>query len=514
LKLSSSKISFYCALLTCILGAQVIVGKYVNAIDMLHVRPSMIAMPFYEAFGFLLSGLALVFLNYQRLQQVKFLGLAVLTIGIFSLSVKILNVDVNSLSLDPFFPDNNSYPEKINFNTALCFILSGYTFFSQSADRTIKKGFLVSGMLGVSILALGSIGFFTALIDLNPEKGIGLLTRMAIHTPAGFGLLGLGLVAFSWKNEQKKVFFSPPWLPFLILIGITTSTFCLWIHIKDQVQLYLSTAIIVFGMVMGLLLSFAVYFLQREHRLVGQIDKSNKTLELEINERKQIEEKLNTSKEELRNLNSRLQKVREEEKLNIAREVHDELGQVLTALKIELSLLEEELSEENKGLGVKIHSMGELIDKTVQTVQRICLELRPQILDNFGFPEAIQWQAEEFEIRTGIRCNVSLPKDTFALDQERSTAYIRVLQEALTNVARHAKASEVQVRLMKYENSVTLDINDNGKGIQSNKISDPNSLGLLGIRERILLLKGQFKISGSPDKGTHLSFAIPIQNHG
>jgi PAS domain S-box-containing protein len=229
----------------------------------------------------------------------------------------------------------------------------------------------------------------------------------------------------------------------------------------------------------------------------------------DITKQKLAEEELESSREQLRNLSAHLQYTSEEERKHIAREIHDELGQSLTALKMDISWLINKLPKDEKPLLVKTESMLGLIDKTVKTVQRISTELRPGLLDDLGLAAAIEWQAEEFQKRTGIKCKATLDEEII-VDQDRSTAIFRIFQETLTNVARHANATRVRVNLGEKAGKLMLKVKDNGKGITEKQISDPKSFGLIGIQERIHLFGGNFKISGIRDKGTTVTVGIPL----
>jgi PAS domain S-box-containing protein len=227
-------------------------------------------------------------------------------------------------------------------------------------------------------------------------------------------------------------------------------------------------------------------------------------------EHKQAEEQLRSSTEQLRALAAHLQSVREEERTRIAREIHDELSPALTALMMDLSWLSGGLTEDQKALLKKTKSMSKLIDGTIQSVRKIASELRPGVLDDLGLATAIDWQAQEFQARTGIRCRISLLPQTVTLDSLRSTAIFRICQELLTNVARHSHASRVNISLEERSGDLTLEVRDNGKGIAETEISSPKSLGLLGMRERALLIGGEFKISSVPGKGTTATVRIPL----
>jgi len=234
-------------------------------------------------------------------------------------------------------------------------------------------------------------------------------------------------------------------------------------------------------------------------------------------ERLRAHEELRTSQIALRNLSLYLQTAREEERTRIAREIHDELGQALTALKMDLSWLKKRLGPEQNSLEAKTATMEAVIDATMQTIQRLSGELRPGILDDLGLAAAIEWQAGEFEKRSGIPCRLQVSPEEIPFDRERSTAVFRIFQEAVTNVARHAGATEVRVSLQTREGAVELEVADNGRGITAGELASPRSFGLLGIRERVLFLGGAVAISGTPGKGTTVRVEIPLavgeENH-
>jgi len=234
----------------------------------------------------------------------------------------------------------------------------------------------------------------------------------------------------------------------------------------------------------------------------------------DITDRREVELELRRSQEELRSLSHHIQSVREKESKRIAGEIHDVLGQQLTALKIDLSWLTGRvapLGETGKEIQDKIGTMSDLIDKTIESVQKISAELRPVLLDDLGLGPAVEWLAQDFESRTKIKCRLRASCDDIDLDADRSTAIFRISQEALTNVARHARATAVDINLGEQDGALVLRISDNGKGIKDSEIYAPRSLGLMGMRERVRPFGGKIEISGIPEKGTALIVTLPLE---
>jgi PAS domain S-box-containing protein len=235
----------------------------------------------------------------------------------------------------------------------------------------------------------------------------------------------------------------------------------------------------------------------------------------DITERKRSEEELTKSREELRALAAHLQSIREEERKHITREIHDELGQSLTGFKMDLTWIRNRLQAgDGEGgrhaLIEKIGVMGKSIDETANLVRKLCTELRPGVLDDLGLTAAIEWQIREYEKRTGIRCSTNVETGDLGVDAERSTALFRIFQELLTNVARHARASRVEVGLKRAGSEILLEVRDNGRGIKENEKAGTKSLGIVGMRERALVLGGQVEISGEPGKGTMVRVRVPL----
>ncbi len=235
----------------------------------------------------------------------------------------------------------------------------------------------------------------------------------------------------------------------------------------------------------------------------------------DITKRKQAEEQLGSSYKQMRQLIARVQAIREEEGRRIAREIHDELGQTLTGIKMDLSFLEENLSGKidltnEPNVTSKIKSISNLADSAIQTVRKITTELRPAILDSMGLVAAIEWQAEDFEKRTGIRCSYSSQVENVELDRDQATAVFRILQESLTNITRHAKATKVKISIKREIKYLVLEIKDNGQGIAANELNKINTFGILGMKERTAFLGGKFEIQGNPNHGTIIKVNIPL----
>lgn len=218
-------------------------------------------------------------------------------------------------------------------------------------------------------------------------------------------------------------------------------------------------------------------------------------------------------KKALHALSLRLEMAREEERARVARELHDELGQVLTSLKLEFSWLVDELKKSEPKPGIqlvnKLQSLIGLIEVSIQSVRQISGDLRPAVLDHLGLREAIQWEATKFQARTGIRCRVVSQLVHDVADRTRALALYRILQEALTNVVRHAHAGAVRISLAEQGRTLVLVVKDNGRGIARPEISSMMSIGLLGMSERARLLGGRCTITGVPGRGTTVTVKVP-----
>lgn len=257
-----------------------------------------------------------------------------------------------------------------------------------------------------------------------------------------------------------------------------------------------------------------------------------------ITEHKRFEAQLKKNQDELRKLAGHLESAREAERTRIAREIHDEFGQLLTGFKFDLSWLEKKLSAQGEvreakdpvsgkggepagpqaagtstraGLLEKVRTMTELLHGMVQSVRRIAAELRPGVLDDLGLAAAVEWQAGELQKRTGIKAHVRTALSERELPREITTALFRIFQESLTNVARHAEAKNVRVNLREQSGWLSLEVSDDGRGITEADMSKADAFGLLGMRERIAPLRGRCEIRGAPGQGTTVSVSVPLE---
>jgi signal transduction histidine kinase len=317
----------------------------------------------------------------------------------------------------------------------------------------------------------------------------------------------------------------------VLTVGVALlSTLVLWPLIKPQASPLFLAAIIVSawrgGKGPGLLatilagLTLDYFFISPQFRLSGGWDDINRlivfgvegfVLAWLIDSRKRIEDQVRESREELRALSTHLQSVIERERARIAREIHDELGQALTGLKFDVSWLRDRASEDTRAVErEKLNTTLKNIDAAIYSVRRIATELRPPVLDTLGLTAAIEWQAKDFESRTGVVCRLDPMAEEIPVDHDGATAIFRIFQEALTNVARHAFATQVSVGLERSNGHLLLRIEDNGRGIETTKIPGSHSLGILGMQERVRLLNGEMNVSGAEGQGTVINVDIPL----
>jgi PAS domain S-box-containing protein len=231
----------------------------------------------------------------------------------------------------------------------------------------------------------------------------------------------------------------------------------------------------------------------------------------DITQRKRAEDALQAQQAELRELSARILEAREDEKTLLARELHDELGQILTALKMDLAWLRERIPE-GEAAG-RAREMNEALDQTVASVRRIAADLRPLMLDDLGLADAAGWLVEDFGRRSGVACRLEKPDETRfgGIERNVATAVYRALQESLTNIARHAGAKRAWILLAVEDGAVRLEVEDDGRGIPADALTNTRSLGLKGMRERVLYLGGTVEVTGAPRGGTRVHVRVPLQ---
>jgi len=233
----------------------------------------------------------------------------------------------------------------------------------------------------------------------------------------------------------------------------------------------------------------------------------------DVTPRKQYEDELKERQSELRKLSAQVLEAREEEKTRIARELHDELGQLLTALKMDLGWVRKHLAADDAELAEKTQKMAETLDQTVTSVRRISADLRPLMLDDLGLPDAAAWLVEDFGKRSGVDCKFKILNEAEVHEFERNIAntIYRALQESLTNIGRHAEAKNAWILLRVDKDSIRLEIEDNGRGINVDDMAKSRSLGLKGMRERIFHLGGTLEVSSPPRGGTRVKVSVPLR---
>lgn len=344
-----------------------------------------------------------------------------------------------------------------------------------------------------------------------------------------FALEGSGDGLWDWNVKTGEVFYSRQWKAMLGYedheLGNTLDTWKSVVH-PDDMEITLES--------LNLMLNGEVEVYEAEHRLkckdgsyiwvsdMGKAisrDKDGKPLRClgthrDITRRKEYEESIDSSRKQLKSFAAHLQDVREEERIMLAREIHDELGQILVAIKIDLGMLMQKVNTipsviENTEIKSSFDRLLELVNNTIKTSRKIMTDLRPEVLHTLGFVEAVRLYIRNFEGRFKIRCSFNTNASDLTLSLQQSLALYRILQEALSNVARHSRATRVEIELDVQPEHISLQIRDNGIGMEVNKMGRIDSYGLIGMRERVSLLEGTLQIDGSEGKGTIIRIKFP-----
>lgn len=321
----------------------------------------------------------------------------------------------------------------------------------------------------------------------------------------------------------------------VLLVGASLAiTLFIWTFVKSFASPLFLLAIVVASWIGGIrpgifatVLSGIIidyFFIMPEYQISGELDDILRLIIFTVEGymlcwmvswRTTATEEIKKSREELQALSLRQQSLIENERKRIALEIHDELGQSLTALKMSIHLLRKHLEkiENPKDFAEsdkRLKDLLQLTDTTISSVRRISTELRPAILDDLGLVAAIEWQAREFQRLTGIPCKMSTNVENINLGSEFSTAVFRIFQETLTNIIRHAETKNVKVNLQKLKQKLILRVEDNGKGIQTVKKNGENSLGILGMRERARLIGGELQVLSGAETGTIVELTAPL----
>jgi signal transduction histidine kinase len=453
----------------------------------------------------LFLALSVLLLYYQRgIRIVKVLS------WIIFLSTAIVVLDYAASGRLPFADfirllDPVENPNKIGPNGALCLLLSSLSALLLTVRDTRSIYFAqAAALLSASVAGLALMGHAYAI---EPLYGIKDYSQMSVPGSMGRILMSVALMCVRPDEGFLRILVTngpagvmgrrlysaallvPPFLGFLVL---TSSQVWNWYELPFAIVILVTTSITLFALMVAV---------------------TSRRLESADISRQFAEEDLRASRERLRELSAYTQVMQEEERVRIAREVHDELGQSLTALKMDVAMLRKQVPP-SEDIERRISSMNELVNATIQSVRRISSELRPSVLDDLGLAAAIEWQGREFEKRSGLNCHIHLPIEEIAVNPSQATALFRIFQETLTNVARHANASQVEVHLSEEPRSfgspsILLRVHDDGIGFDAHDIAINQSLGLMGMRERATLVGGTLDLAGAPGQGMTVTVTMP-----
>lgn len=350
-----------------------------------------------------------------------------------------------------------------------------------------------------------------------------------LNKPAiiSFGLILTTLVGLIDSQTGDEISFSVFYLIPISFVswyadkrsGFIFSILCaaIWFYIDSTIKTeYSNPAIPYWNSLVRLGFFLVVLFLISQmksfnEKLESKIEERTLKLSKEVSEHLKAKAEITKQREELRMLTNRIQRIKEEENIKVAREIHDELGQSLTAINLELMWISKKYSN-NTDIVNRIGMLSGIVNDTIKTVRKISSELRPRLLDQLGILAAIRSYLTEFTKRSGINCETDLPEGEINLDPILSTSLFRIFQEAVTNIARHSKASKALVKIEIQSGRLTMTIQDNGIGMNAfNGNTNGYSLGILGMRERAILLGGNINILSQNGSGTEVKLEIPIK---
>lgn len=469
-----------------------------------------IIMPANSGFIFILAGVSLLISRGRSKRFFSWnqgIGLLIAAIGILTFGEYLFgwNLAIDRLLYpDENFSDLSLYPERMAPLSALNFLMLGTVLIFR---KRRGSNLLIMAMGLISLLSL--LGY---LYEGVPFFSLLIFKKMSLSATVTFLVLAVGLLLESAAANDSSLVLSDSaagvmlrkLLPSAFLVPIVLG----WLRLEGEVSGFYNTGfgVSLTALMNVIILSLLIYWTGHS---IHQVDSQRReALDSLKKAHDELEGRVAERTAELRQLTAHLQTVREDERIRISREIHDELGQELTGLKMDLSWISKKVPST---VQPKIESMSSLVDHTIQTVRKISQELRPGVLDTLGLDAALEWQAQEFQKRTGIMCHYFSSLDGAVVDREVSTAVFRICQELLTNVARHAEARKVQIDLNWTNHQLILEVNDNGKGISSGQVVDSKAWGLIGMRERAHLMKGELEIEGHPGKGTTVKLVLPLE---
>ena len=374
-------------------------------------------------------------------------------------------------------------------------------------------------------------GFFDAAGRLVEIQGVGRdisalkLAEEALRKSEerlSLALSASRMGVWEWEVESNAIYWSPECFAIFALESFTGTleSFTNSIHPEDVTSV-MDAAEKTLAEGTDFMVEFRILRPDGEVRWLSdhgrpRYDSGGKALRLagtvqDITDRKRSEDGLNRLHEKMSDLSAHLETVREQERLAISREIHDEIGQTLTALKLDLSWVNHRIDPFNCELAERLAEMRANLDYLIAKAQQITAELRPPLLDNLGLAAAVEWQVREFKRRSGLDCHCITPKSIESIDGNTATAVMRILLEALTNTLRHAHATQVQVCLSCSAQTLELEVFDNGSGITAEEAASASAYGVMGMQERARLCHGELEIVGTPGKGTSVCLSIPLE---
>ena len=488
-------------MLPILLGSGALIGWLFDLSALTSVFPGWPSMKVNTALAFVLSGMSLwISISPGAGYRTRLAGEAcAVVVGLIGFLTLLEYVAGRDFGIDQIFVQDLTtrwFPGRPGVNSALQFLVLSLALLLGSSDR-------LTPWLAESFGLIVILGAFTVLLgyvyDAAELTNDASLTQMALHTAIGFIALGTGVLARDTSGPVMRVLTSAgpggslarKLLPRLIVLIVTMGALRLagerlgWFGLELGLSLFV------------LMTAIAITFVTvRYARVIDEAQASRMEAEL----------KLRDAFAQVRTLAGTAEKSREAERTRIAREIHDELGQALTGVKMDLAWVRSRLPQDG-AIQERFDAMRELLEDAVQIGRRISSDLRPGVLDDLGLVAALQWQAREFTKRTGIAVRIDAPEDVPVPD-ERATAAFRICQEALTNVSRHSGATRVQIEVTGQDHELSLVIRDNGKGFEMTQ--KEGSFGLLGMRERAETWGGKVRVESVIGAGTTVTLSLPL----